>query len=204
MTQQLADRPSNGYDEETFNLALTALAMHGGNARRARAYLQDNHALEVGRSTLYRWRECDRYKQIRAELVPQLQERTAQQYEDVASTLLAAQQKLAERLLTGTAAIPRADVPKALKFVSDAATSNTTQANVLRGRPTQITEHRNADDLLRKLKAAGVIDIHIEETQQPQPVPQLASAGQTGPHAYVRKEDGPSSPAAGSTPGQGG
>jgi len=59
------------------------------------------------------------------------------------------------------------DLPKSLKFLTDAASTNVSTANLLRGRPTQIVETRNAEELVRKLSAAGIVDATAVEVEEP-------------------------------------
>ena len=190
MPTELTDRPSNGYDEETFNLILTVLAMHGGNGKNASAHLKEHHDIQVSERSLYRYAHCDRYHTVRAEILPQINEQVAQQAENAA--LIAHQKELELYSQLDPEQLEQKDIPKAIKFLTDSKATNIDKARLLRDKPTQIVKHQDADEILRKLAGTGVVQVidstATDETQAHPSPPQLASVTETGAHAQVQGE----------------
>lgn len=195
------DRPANGMTDPELDLCLTVLAICGGSGRRAQKELLEHHGIETSNEALYKWKRYPRYERIRAELAPKLQEQVAQQCEDAANRAHEVETNLLERL--ATADIDDKDLAKSLKFVTDSKGTNIDKAALLRGRPTQITEHRDATSLIRKLQAQGVVTVEgtAREPNNNPPALPVAVKAQTDAHAYERGPDPAAVPASSSTAG---
>lgn len=202
-TAQL-DRPANKYDEETFNLALTVLAAYNGNGRRASRELQANHDIKIAHSTLYDWTACQRYHDLRDELMADITPRLVQECEAIALKDVRlermAQDQLEEALENGD--IDAKDLPKSLKFLADSKSQNIDKAQLLSGKPTERVHH-DAASIIRKLSGTGVVTV-IDGTAEElpaQPIPARATAPDPASHAHVRDTEqlepaSPSVPAA--------
>jgi hypothetical protein len=176
----MTKRPARFNDEE-IDTALVTLALCAGNTRRASAELRAVN-IEVGQSTLHKWRtglHCERYERLYRQQLPRISERVAQRCEELAESQAELAARLVHEIGRNMAEIPARDLPGALRNVETAKAINVDKSALLRGRPTQIVERRDASELLRKLQATGVVsvgdvDATAEEVEQPAALPPSA------------------------------
>lgn len=156
--------------EADIERGLMAMAVHNGNSRKARDFLAQG-GIKVGHQTLREWaleKHVERYEAIRAEYLPKLRARAAEQHMDLARLANEANAKVIERLSKEIDEIPTRDLPGASRNLAVTAAVNTEKGLLLDGEPTsRVTV--NFDGLVNELKGLGVevIDIDpsdIEET----------------------------------------
>lgn len=141
---------------------LLALALAGGNARRA------SELCGVPESTLKRWRVQDaaEYERARIEVAPKLE---AVILSDMREFVLEASRVKAVALQKTLEAleadeIPKRDLPGALRNITTAEAISVDKIMVLSGRPTSVVEHRSLGQLVARLAAIGaVVDGSAEE-----------------------------------------
>lgn len=160
LSTQLTRRPGQDYTDTEREEALVVVALHNGNTRRAAAHLADQ-GKPISRSTLESWRRRypDRYEEVQKRELPRLRLRLAEQNEEMADSLLDVMRDNIEALKL-KASDPdlsfkeRADAQYKLSLSQGIVVD---KSLVLRGDPTQITEHRTADESLKGLKRLGLV-----------------------------------------------
>ena len=153
--------PARIYTAEERTRALVCLASRAGNIRRTLNDLKTD-GLELPESTLRTWRDTDEYETVRSKyghkleefMVSELRERMVEQAE-------------VERLaLEKTRAMLEAgdvkDPARTMRDIAHAKSQNIDKLRVMTGRPTDITEHRSLDELVKALAAVGIA--HVENT----------------------------------------
>lgn len=143
------------YTEEDVQRGLTQLALCNGNHAHAHDDLA-TQGHDIPAETLRSWaknQHAHQYEQIRSDLVPRIHARIATQHEDVARQALEAQ-ALAIQLTHQQLASGNAKQPSTIaRDLGTVAGISTDKANLQRGRPTHITEHRDIAGILRSLEA---------------------------------------------------
>ena len=137
-------RPGRGYTEERIDRALTEVALCGGNTHHAARNLKAA-GTPVPRRTLRTWVEStqvDRYLRLRAELVPRIHVKIAQECEDSASLAAEVERSMLVKLRQDFDKLPPRDQPGAIRNVATVKGINVDKAALLRGQPTEIVEHR--------------------------------------------------------------
>lgn len=151
-------RPAKTFTEAEIDRCLTELAFHQGVAAPASRALKENHGISISPNKLIEWRDdtyVDRYERNREALVVRL----AEEAEGLAHEYAAIERQVAARLRDSVDEIDPRDLAGTLRNVSTARGISLTNANVLRGRPTSITETRGAEDIMRALAyKLGVVD----------------------------------------------
>lgn len=143
---------------ESIERALTALLAFGGSAKAAAVALDG--AIDV--ETLERWRDiehADQYAALQAEHGKDIEEAMVREMRDIARLALSGQRLAVEKAIEG---LDRANPRDAAQIALNLA--KVTQAGVdkilaLTGRPTTISEHRSATELIRALASKGVIEV---------------------------------------------
>jgi len=150
-----AKRYIRRYTTEDVTLGLTQLALCNGNHAHAHDDLAAQ-GYDIPAETLRSWANnthTAQYEQIRSELVPRIHAKIASLHEDNARTALEAQalaiQLTHQQLASGQVKQP-STIARDLGTVVGIATD---KANLQRGRPTTITEHRDIAGILRSLEA---------------------------------------------------
>lgn len=163
-TAQLESR--SRYTPEQITAGLTVLALCGGDAARAEAQLTEQ-GQRVPDSTLQAWRDTfhpERYRDICTDLAPQIEARVVH-----------LQRELAVRATEGAllaANLERTRIENGeVKDAASSARNLSTVAGIavdkilsLTGRPTSITEHRNADQVLGRLERLGLLKADVDST----------------------------------------
>ena len=151
---------------------LMAVAAHNGNTRKAAAFLAED-GIKVDHSTLWEWarkRHVKRYEELRAEILPQIRAQAADQHMDLAGAQMEANKLIVERLKGEVDEIPSRDLPGASRNMSVGAAVETEKAQLLNDQPTEIRKHRDASEIIKSLKARGVLleaTVISEETIEP-------------------------------------
>lgn len=143
------------YSADELELALNILAMEGGRPTRASELLA-TQGLNVPKETLQHWktRWADRYHQICDNLQDERAQRMAAQAEDVALRAAELELLLLEDLRNKRADLKAPELAGAVRNVTTTKTLNVEKViNPLRGRPSRITEVRDADEILKSLEA---------------------------------------------------
>jgi hypothetical protein len=171
---------SRAYDTETIDRALWTIALHAGSANQASEALEAQ-GISIPRQTLHRWKtqqHPERYEEICKEASARLVERIAAEAEQFMLHASRVELKALERLEAQLDAGEVKDTASALRNITTAkALNNDKIASPLRGRPSIIHEHRNADAILRELAAYGYVDsTATEETPSHEAAELLASS----------------------------
>jgi hypothetical protein len=166
---------SRKYTAEEVDTALLCLAVHGGQSFKAQAELA-GRGIEISDSTLRMWKARDypeRYRFIQEHHGSQLEDVLVRNQREVAvSATLKALEGLDSIDLEQVEQKDRAKAVQALQTTAGIATD---KVLTLTGRPTQVTEHRSAEQVLRKY-GGTVIDVEHEElTSEPSATPRELS-----------------------------
>jgi len=160
------------------------VALCGGNTRRAHRALKAR-GLHIPRTTLMQWattQHMDRYDALRREVIPKVHDRLARESEDLAIEYGEAERKTLERYLQVVPELKPAEAAGAARNMATSRGIATDKALLLRGRPNQISEHRNVGEIIRALKAKGatvtlpteVLEGSAEEVAEDDPLPPAA------------------------------
>lgn len=157
--------PAAPFSQEEIDQALTAMVAYAGKAHTAVKYLatNGNPDLRVPTGvTLLDWSRTthwERYEQIRETWAAKVELTVANDMRDAAREAIEVQriavEKTRERLEAG-----RDDDPaRSAANLARVASTNTDKLLSLTGRPSQITESRNVNEILRSLVAKGVLSL---------------------------------------------
>lgn len=149
------------YTAEERTRALVCLASRAGNARRTARDLKEQ-GLEIAESTLRGWRDSDEYETIRSKyghkleefMINELRERMVEQAEVERLAL--------EKTRAALEAGDIKDPARTMRDIAHAKSQNIDKLRVMTGRPTDITEHRSLDELVKALAALGIA--HVDST----------------------------------------
>jgi hypothetical protein len=143
---------------------LMALVAWAGNASAASRYLASEKQLQIKPATLSGWKQVHsiQYNDMRDKYSSQMEEQLAHEYREVArnavEVMRVALEKAHQALLSGD----EKDPARAAANIARVGQSATDKLLSLTGRPTQITETRNLDEILRSLASRGVLQIPAE------------------------------------------
>ena len=135
--------------------------------------------MKVARTTLRKWAtssHVERYEKIRREVIPQIHDRMAQESEDLAGEYAVVERKVLERVEEELPNLKAGEAAGAARNLATSRAISADKALLLRGRPTEITEHRNPDELLRKLASSSVVDVVDGTATELPPSPALPPA----------------------------
>ena len=164
---------STKFTEEEITTGLMAIIAWAGNASAASRYLKAEKGLSISAVALNGWKTAHvvRYDELREKYAGQLEANLANEMRDVARLAMDVQRLALEqtkvRLETGKDNDPARSAANAATVTQ----KMTDKLLSLTGRPTQITETRNLDEILRSLAARKIIQIPEDaESIQVQPV----------------------------------
>lgn len=154
-------RALHRHSTEDVEAALQLVALHRGSTTTVA------EKTKIHRTTLDYWikdKYADRYAQIRNEIVPKIQAELAAKHEDMARMAL---DKQAEAFaLMDLEQLKQPDLVKAARDLSVTSAVHTDKTQLLRDRPTAITEHRDTaqilDAIARKFPS-GVVEGEAED-----------------------------------------
>ena len=140
--------------------------------------MKDDHGLNISAATLIKWRDDefpDRYERARENLAVKL----GDEAEELAHEYAQIERQVVAKLRDNLDVIDARDLPGTLRNLATARGISTTNANVLRGRPTAITETRDASDVMRAIATRlgvhqPVVDASAVEV--PQELPETTEA----------------------------
>jgi hypothetical protein len=171
--------PGGRYTEEEIERGLEALAVCGGSTRRASRELAAR-GLEIPHPTLQDWKtlHADRYQRMRDEVVPRIHGKLAEESEDLAREYGEVEREAIAILRERLPELRPHEGGNALRNLATSRAISIDKASVLRGRPTRITEHRSADEILEKWRKLGVIEPNevVDGTVEEDDLPELPPA----------------------------
>jgi hypothetical protein len=146
---QTRDYPNSPYTAEEVGVALSILALHCGNARKASKALKAA-GRPIPETTLKHWRTksyVERYRQIEAEELPKRYARIAERSEAITDQAADLEEQLIEQLREQAAELPAREVSNALRNASVRSSrrvsSALAQVAQLRGQPRGSQHDRN-------------------------------------------------------------
>lgn len=151
----------NPFNEEEIVAGLLAMIAWAGNASAAARALKESGKLEISAATLNGWKITKgiQYDELREKHRPEMERRLALEQLDTAMLATGAVKlavaKAHERLENGE----EADPARAAANLARVNQSATDKLMTLTSRPTQITESRGAEEIIRSLANLGVIKI---------------------------------------------
>lgn len=139
------------YTPEQVITALSALALHGGNAQAAHDLLQEQWEDVPGKDTITLWarKHPNRYAHIQAELAPKLELAAVDNLRASITYAGQVEHKLLTRLHDEAEAIPTKEIAGALRNVTTSKGINTDKLLALTGRPSTIIEHRSDEERIK-------------------------------------------------------
>lgn len=151
----------NPFSDEEVEMGLMALVAWAGSPTRAARYLKETGKLDVSDSTLRNWKQVHaiRYTELREKYKDQLEEQLTQELRDVAIIATNAARLAVEKATDALESGEERDPARAAANLSKVAATSTDKVLSLTGRPTQITQTRNAEEIIRSLVQLGVIQV---------------------------------------------
>lgn len=152
-TPASASRAKRSYSAEERTRALVVLASSAGNCAQA------SKEVDVPVDTLRLWKKSDEYERIRHDyghkleefVIAEIRERMVEQSELERLAL----EKTREALENDEVKDPA----RTMRDIVHAKGQNIDKLRVMTGRPTDITEHRSLDELVRALSSLGIAQV---------------------------------------------
>jgi hypothetical protein len=136
------------HDPERRDVALTALALNGGNLRKTAAELEIAHSTLQG----YRDRNAERYAEIQNEQAPLIAERIASKSEAIALKAIEVEEALLAKAMEGVEDMKGTDAAAAFRNISTGkALQFDKLSNPIRGRGIHREQERDLDTILNSL-----------------------------------------------------
>ena len=163
---------TSSFTEEEITSGLMAVIAWAGNAHAASRYLKAEKGLSISPATLYSWKTTHvvRYDELRDKYAGQLEANLANEMRDVARLAMDVQRVALEKTKVRLDAGEDNDPARSAANAATVAQKMTDKLLSLTGRPTQITETRNLDEILRSLAARKIIQIPEEAVTQAESV----------------------------------
>lgn len=157
--------PAHAYSQEEIDTCLQALVAWSGNTSAAVRYLES--IAEDGQRvptpiTLLNWsrtKHWERYEQIREQWGGLREKSISNDMRDAAQEAVDAQRLAVEKAKERLEANRDDDPARSAANLARVAQSNVDKLLSLTGRPSQITESRNVNEILRSLVAKGVLSL---------------------------------------------
>jgi hypothetical protein len=151
--------PNAPYGEPEVQRGLIEVAACSGNCTRAAKHLEeDPDAPSIDQSTLWRWSRKEKvedYERIRAEALPAITERAAEQHQALAEMQMEGSALLTAELIAEANKLEPKDKVNALGKMDIGSGIHTEKAQLLSGQPTHRAD-RSVEELLRGLAARGL------------------------------------------------
>lgn len=167
------------YTPEEVRRSLLTLAKHGGNSITAQAELQA-HGLELAPSTLRTWKlntHRDLYRELHETHAREIEGQLVSEFRDLASAAASAATLAVEKTVTALNAGDIKDPAGTARNLSTTAAISMDKLYLATDRPTQITERRDANEILRALEGRyGPNTVNGSAIEEKDPGP-LLSAG---------------------------
>jgi hypothetical protein len=161
---------STKYSEEDVERVLGYLAVNRGNAVKTREKLAEDGHPAPSKDTIYKWRDEHprRYERLRTEAMDRVYAAMAGEMEELFAEEVQLERELVARMRSEAPNLKPGEVSGALRNVGVTKALNVDKANIIRGRPSQITEKRTYVEVIDKLQQFGLIEGEAEEIPQPQ------------------------------------
>jgi len=146
------------YGEEEIEHGLMAVALCAGNTAEATRQLALD-GVRISRSTLDRWTRtshAERYLALRAELVPKVHAKIAEECEDMARRLAEVERETVEKFQQELPSLKASEAAGAVRNITTSKGINVDKAAAYRGRPTAIVEHRPSEEIMRELERFAI------------------------------------------------
>lgn len=157
-----------GYTQEEIDEVLATLIGFAGNASAAHRHLQAEGKRTPTPPTIREWAQTaywERYEELREKYAQKVEGRLVNDMLDVSRQLVEATQLAAERAVERLKANKDDDPGRTASNLSMAGSRMMDKRLSHLGRPTRITENRDATEILRSLVATGVL-VAPEEPKQ--------------------------------------
>lgn len=148
------------YTYEQVELGMIAMAIYNGNSVKASEALQaDPAGFKCARDTLRRWitQDPERYRAIQQREMPQIRVQAADRFAQLSELQAETAHEATERLREEIPNLPVDRLPQAVQSATYASGISTDKAREYRGEATVVVEHRDATEIMRKLKSKGVV-----------------------------------------------
>jgi hypothetical protein len=163
--------PAAPFNQEEIDQALTAMIAYAGKAHTAVKYLMANGKPDLRVPTgvtLLDWSRTthwERYEQLREQWSAKVEQTISNDMRDAAREAIEVQRVAVEKARERLEANRDDDPARSAANLARVASANTDKLLSLTGRPTQITESRNVNEILRSLVAKGVLALPDAPTQ---------------------------------------
>lgn len=145
---------------EDVELALRILAYNGTSYTTASKILDEDYQLSVHTSTLKRWvtsHFANKYAQIQEALDQEISQKLSGKLGDVALQAVGVQKKVIEELSSNIHDLETKDLSVTAKNLSSVINPAIEKTQLLRGKPTQRTETKDAEKIITKLAEMGLV-----------------------------------------------
>lgn len=152
---------SSTWPEEAVTAGLMAMIAWAGNASAASRQLAREGTWQISAAVLTQWRTLHgaRYDQLREKYAGQMEANLAHEFRDVARLAVEVERLALEKTVAGLVSGEERDPSRAAANAARVAQSSTDKLLSITGRPTQITETRGLQEILRSLAAKGVLQL---------------------------------------------
>lgn len=157
--QEFKDRLTK-QEEQDADTSMKVLAALNGDAKTASVYLNEHEGIDTSPAKLMAMRkgkDFATYERYAEEFAPRLEGLLVREMREVAAQSLALERKLMEKLDKQLIDNTLQDPARALQAVSKVKQTSVDKLLSLTGRPTSITEHRSASEIVKKLEAMKVL-----------------------------------------------
>lgn len=147
------------YTEEDITAGLMAMIAWAGNSQAAAKYLKAEKQIDVPLSTLNSWKRVHgtRYEELREKYSGEMEASLAHEFRDVARLAVEAERLAIEKATARLRKGEDQDPGRTAANLSRVAQSSTDKLMTVTSRPTQITETRGAQEIVRSLMSRGII-----------------------------------------------
>jgi len=159
---------------EDVELALRMLAYHGTSYSKVSTILDKEYQLSVHSNTLKRWATvqfANKYAAIQQELDTQISNKLSGELTDIALQATDLQKEVINTLSHNLSDLDTKDLSVTAKNLSSVINPAIEKTQLLRGKPTQRTESKDAEKIIAKLAEMGLVknpeklDIEITDAE---------------------------------------
>lgn len=153
-------RSSLSDDPARVEIGLKALIRTGGRAKSAEKYLEDE-GVRIPAYMLHKWKisHAAEYDALRETHAAEIEAHLAHDWRDNARLAVDGSALAVEAAIENLESGKDSDPARTAANLAKVAQSSTDKLLALTGRPTQITETRNAGEIIRKLVQLGVVKV---------------------------------------------
>lgn len=141
-----------------------ALVAWAGSPTNAARHLKSSGKLDVSSSTLASWKQTHalRYDELREKYSAQMEEALSHEFREAAMQAVQLEKLAMEKATALLEAGKDNDPSRSAANAARVAQSSTDKLLSLTGRPTQIVEQRNTEEIIRSLVSKGVLKVPEE------------------------------------------